>query len=147
MLSLFSLSPQGVSRNLEQPETKEWLTVTKETLMSDRGSHEMDEESKKLTALLQRSLIKGAFKSELMCTWPRCCSRYDDTMPKVYDTKNVVDCLWKAYQFTDELAPYMEWMEEMRSKSTRDINTNSAAQTEEHIEKHEKCMDQVPTGV
>jgi hypothetical protein len=64
-------------------------------------------------------------------------------MPKVNDTKNVVDCLWKAYQFTDELAPYMEWMEDMKSKSTRDINTNSASQTEEHIEKHEKNMDQM----
>lgn len=64
-------------------------------------------------------------------------------MPKVNDTKNVVDCLWKAYQFTDELAPYMEWMEDMRSKSTRDINSDSAAQTEEHIEKQEKYLDQM----
>ncbi len=64
-------------------------------------------------------------------------------MPKVNDTKNVVDCLWKAYQFTDELAPYMEMMEDMRSKSTRDINSDSAAQTEEHIEKQEKYLDQM----
>ncbi len=64
-------------------------------------------------------------------------------MPKVNDTKNVVDCLWKAYQFTDELAPYMEALEEFRSKSTRDVNSDSAANTEELIEKHEKCMDQM----
>jgi uncharacterized protein Smg (DUF494 family) len=112
----------GLARNLEQPETKEWLTITKETLMSERAGSESDDESKKLVALLER---------------------YDSTMPKVNDTKNVVDCLWKAYQFTDELAPYMEWMEDMKSKSTRDINTNSASQTEEHIEKHEKNMDQM----
>ena len=69
--------------------------------------------------------------------------RFDDIMPKVNDTKNVVDCLWKAYQFTDELAPYMEWFEDMRSKSSREINTDSASQTEEHIEKQEKYMDQM----
>ena len=70
-------------------------------------------------------------------------SRFDETMPKITDTKNVVDCLWKAYQFTDELAPYMEWIEDMRSKSSRDLNTNSANETEEHIEKQEKYMDQM----
>ncbi len=64
-------------------------------------------------------------------------------MPKVEETKGVVDCLWRAYQFTDELAPYFEFLEEMRSKSTRDVNSNGAAQTEEHIEKHEKYMDQM----
>lgn len=64
-------------------------------------------------------------------------------MPRISDTKNVVDCLWKAYQFTDELAPYMEFLEDMRSKSTREINTNSSHETEEHIEKQEKYMDQI----
>ena len=46
---------QGLARNLEQPETKEWLTITKDTLMSDRErGAETDEENKKLTALLTR---------------------------------------------------------------------------------------------
>ena len=54
-------------------------------------------------------------------------------MPKVNETKNAVDCLWKAYQFTDELAPYMDFMEDMRSKSSRDINSDSSSDTEEHI--------------
>jgi len=113
----------GLARNLEQPETKEWLTITKDTLMSDRErGAETDEENKKLTALL---------------------TRFDATIPRISDTKNVVDCLWKAYQFTDELAPYMEFLEDMRGKSTRDINTNSSNETEEHIEKQEKYMDQI----
>jgi len=113
----------GLARNLEQPETKEWLTITKDTLMSDRErGAETDEENKKLAALL---------------------TRFDATMPRISDTKNVVDCLWKAYQFTDELAPYMEFLEDMRSKSTRDINTNSSNETEEHIEKQEKYMEQI----
>ena len=46
---------QGLARNLEQPETKEWLTITKDTLMSDRErGAETDEENKKLAALLTR---------------------------------------------------------------------------------------------
>ena len=37
----------------------------------------------------------------------------------------------------------MEFLEDMRGKSTRDINTNSSNETEEHIEKQEKYMDQI----
>ena len=70
-------------------------------------------------------------------------SSYDAIMPKIDDTKKAVDCLWKAYQFTDELAPYMDWMEETRSKSTRDVNSNGAPDTEDLIDKQEKLLDQV----
>lgn len=90
--------------------------------MSDRQGTEQEEESKKLKGILVR---------------------YEEIMPKVNDTRKVVDCLWKAYQFTDELAPYMEWMEDMRGKSTKDIASDSANDTEEHIEKQEKFLDQV----
>jgi len=107
---------------LEQPETKDWLQTTKDTLMTDRAGNEADEEGKKLQELIER---------------------YDATMPKVNDTKNVVDCLWRAYQFTDEMAPYMEFLEDFRSKSTRDVMTDSAPSTEELTDKHEKCMDQM----
>ena len=62
---------------------------------------------------------------------------------KSKETKLVVDCLWRSYQYTDELAPLMEWIEENISKSTREINTNSAAQTEELQEKQEKILDQI----
>ena len=62
---------------------------------------------------------------------------------KTADTKNVVDALWRSYQYTDELAPIMEWIEENISKSTREINTNSASQTEDLQEKQEKILDQL----
>ena len=62
---------------------------------------------------------------------------------KTQDTKKVVDALWKSYQYTDELAPLMEWIEENISKSTREINTNSASQTEDLQEKQEKVLDQL----
>ena len=35
----------------------------------------------------------------------------------------------------------MEFLEDMRGKSTRDINTNSSNETEEHIEKHDKVVN------
>lgn len=111
----------GLARSLEQPDTKEWLTITKDTLLTDRPN-EQDEESGKLKALLER---------------------YDAIMPKIDDTKKAVDCLWKAYQFTDELAPYMDWMEETRSKSTRDVNSNGAPDTEDLIDKQDKLLHQV----
>lgn len=37
----------------------------------------------------------------------------------------------------------MEWMEESISKSTREIQSNSVAQTEEILERHEKNLDQL----
>ena len=55
----------------------------------------------------------------------------------------MVQALWKSYEFTDEVAPVLEWLEENRSKSTRPVNTNCASQTEEHIEKQEKTLDQL----
>ena len=56
--------------------------------------------------------------------------RFDEMMAKVNDTKTLVDCLWKSYQYTDELTPLMEWLEENVSKSTREINSSSASETE-----------------
>ena len=43
-------------------------------------------------------------------------------------------------QYTDELTPLMEWLEENVSKSTREINSSSAAETEEHQERQEKVI-------
>lgn len=112
----------GLAKSLEQPEVKEWLASTKDTLMGDKPGKDQDEEAKKLNEILLK---------------------YDSMMPKIAETKNIVDALWKSYQFTDELAPLMEWLEEMVSKSTRDINSNSASQTEEIMEKQEKVLDQL----
>ena len=37
----------------------------------------------------------------------------------------------------------MEWLEEKKVLATRDINSNSAGETEELIEKQEKVIDQL----
>ena len=44
-------------------------------------------------------------------------------------------------QYTDELAPLVEWLEDNIVKSTREINSNSVAQTEEILERHEKNLN------
>ena len=69
--------------------------------------------------------------------------RYDALLPKVADTKKACDSLWKSYQYTDELTPHMEWLTEKKVLATRDINSNSAGETEELIEKQEKVIDQL----
>jgi hypothetical protein len=46
---------QGLAKNLEQPEVKEWLALTKDTLMGDKSGKEQDEEAKRLNAILARS--------------------------------------------------------------------------------------------
>jgi hypothetical protein len=52
-----------------------------------------------------------------------------------------IQCRIFFVQYTDELAPHMEWLTEKRVLATRDINSNNAAQTEELIEKQEKVLD------
>jgi len=112
----------GIAKNLEQSEVKDWLMETKETLMGDRDAKAQAEENEKLGGVLKR---------------------FDALLPRIADTKLVVDSLWKSYQFTDELAPHMEWLQEKRQLAQRDINTNGAGETEDHIEKQEKVLDQL----
>lgn len=112
----------SMARNLEQPEASEWLSSTKEMLYSDKTGKEQDQEAVKLNDVL---------------------TRYGNMQPLIEDTKKVVDCLWKAYEFTDEISPIMEWLEENRNKSTREISSSCASQTEDLIEKQEKTLDQL----
>jgi len=110
----------SLAKNLENSEVKDWLSSTKETLMGDKEGKSKGDEEKKLGAILER---------------------YDQLLPKVADTRKACDSLWKSYQFTDELTPHMEWLTEKKVLATRDINSNSAGETEELIEKQEKVID------
>jgi len=112
----------SIAKSLEQSEVKEWLVSTKETLMGDKDPKSKGAEENKLKAVLDR---------------------FDALLPKVTDTRAACDSLWKAYQYTDELTPHMEWLVEKRVLATRDINSNSAGETEELIEKQEKVIDQL----
>jgi len=110
----------SLAKNLENSEVKDWLSSTKETLMGDKEGKSKGDEEKKLGAILER---------------------YDTLIPKVADTRKACDSLWKSYQYTDELTPHMEWLTEKKVLATRDINSNSAGETEELIEKQEKVID------
>jgi hypothetical protein len=112
----------ALAKNLEQPEIKDWLGNTKDMLMAEKSGKDKDAEAAKLNAIL---------------------AKFDEMLPKIADTKAVVDCLWKCYQYTDELTPFLEWLEESIAKSTREINSNSVAETEEIMTRHEKNLDQL----
>merc|ERR1719336_3833408 len=94
--------------------------ITDDSLIGDKDGKSKGDEEKKLGAILER---------------------YDTLIPKVADTKKACDSLWKSYQYTDELTPHMEWLTEKKVLATRDINSNSAGETEELIEKQEKVID------
>jgi len=110
----------GLARNLEQPELKDWLSSTKDMLMGEKSGKDQETAAQKLTEILER---------------------FDLMAVKVKDTKAAVDCLWKCYQYTDELTPLIEWLEESKSKSTREIQSNSVSATEEILERHEKNLN------
>jgi len=112
----------SLAKSLEQPEIKEWLGSTKDMLMAEKSGKDKDEEGKKLNEILEN---------------------FDKMLPKIADTRAVVDCLWKCYQYTDELTPFLEWLEESIAKSTREINSNSVEETEEIMTRHEKNLDQL----
>merc|ERR1719336_3012642 len=96
--------------------------ITDDSLIGDKDGKSKGDEEKKLGEIL---------------------ARYDALLPKVADTNKACDSLWKAYQYTDELTPHMEWLTEKKVLATRDINSNSAGETEELIEKQEKVIDQL----
>jgi len=109
----------SLAKNMETSEVKEWLQNTRETISSTSGKGKGDD---KLGAVLER---------------------FDKMVGKVSDTKTIADSLWQGYNYTDELTPHVEWLEEKKTLANRDINSNSAGETEEHIERQEKVIDQL----
>merc|ERR1740123_1367712 len=113
---------QSLAKNLENSEVKTWLQSTKESMMEGKEGKSKGDEDKKLGAILDR---------------------YDALIPKVAETRKACESLWKAYQYTDELTPHMEWLTEKQVLATRDISSNSTGETEELIERQEKVIDQL----
>jgi len=109
---------QNIVKNLERGEVREWLSSTRELLNEEKKGNE-DENLKKIFA------------------------RFEGLMPRVNETKQVTDMLWKAYEYTDDLVPLMEFTNEQLGAATREVQTGSVSQTEEIIEKHGKTMDKL----
>lgn len=110
---------QNIIKNLERQEVRDWLSSTKELLAEEKKNTAEDENLRKIF------------------------TRFEGLMPRINETKLVTDMLWKAYEYTDDLVPLMEFTNEQLSAATREVQTGSVSQTEEIIEKHGKTMDKL----
>ena len=66
-LKLKVLELQGLARNLEQPEIKDWLSTTKDTLMSEKTGKDKESENAKLGEFLKRLVESLAVNVNMKC--------------------------------------------------------------------------------
>merc|ERR1712117_618293 len=111
---------QSLCKNLERAETKKWLTGTLDTLMKDRASDEQKAESTKLKAVIDR---------------------HKTLIPKIQETLVKTECYWKCYSYGDDLIPIFEFIDDLRNRSVKEIQSGNSEQTEEHIEKQDKVLN------
>merc|ERR1712029_466333 len=111
---------QSLCKNLERAETKKWLTETLETLMKERSGEEKKEESKKLKVIIDR---------------------HKNLIPKIQETLVKTECYWKCYSYGDDFIPIFEFIDDLRNRSVKEIQSGSSEQTEEHIEKQDKVLN------
>jgi len=113
---------QSLCKNLERAETKKWLTETLDTLMKDRASDEQKAESTKLKAVMER---------------------HKTLIPKIQETLVKTECYWKCYSYGDDLIPIFEFIDDLRNRSVKELFSANSEQTEEHIEKQDKVLNQL----
>lgn len=109
----------NIAKNLERPEVREWLNSTKEMMMEGRKN---EAEDAKLTSLVER---------------------FSNLLPSVNETKTLTDMLWKSYEYTDEMAPLVEFATEQLGAASREVTSGNVAETEGLIDKHNKTMDKI----
>jgi len=113
---------QSLCKNLERAETKRWLTETLETLMKERAADEQKAESVKLKAVMER---------------------HKSLIPKIQETLVKTECYWKCYSYGDDLIPIFEFIDDLRNRSVKELFSANSEQTEEHIEKQDKVLNQL----
>jgi len=113
---------QSLCKNLERAETKRWLTETLETLMKERAADEQKAESVKLKAVMER---------------------HKSLIPKIQETLVKTECYWKCYSYGDDLIPIFEFIDDLRNRSVKELFSGNSEQTEEHIEKQDKVLNQL----
>jgi len=121
----------NIVKNLERQEVRDWLSSTKDLLMEEKKMADGSVE------IVQR---KGSKDDDNLA---KIFSRFEGLMPRVNETTLVTDMLWKAYEFTDDLVPLMEFTNEQLSAATREVTTGSVSQTEDIIDKHMKVLDKL----
>lgn len=110
----------SLCKNLERAETKKWLTETLETLMKERSPDEQKEENKKLKVIIDR---------------------HKNLIPKIQETLVKTECYWKCYSYGDDLIPIFEFIDDLRNRSVKEIQSGNSEMTEEHIEKQDKVLN------
>jgi len=113
---------QSLCKNLERAETKKWLTETLDTLMKDRAADEQKAESTKLKVVMER---------------------HKTLIPKIQETLVKTECYWKCYSYGDDLIPIFEFIDDLRNRSVKELFSANSEQTEEHIEKQDKVLNQL----
>ena len=98
------------------------MTETLETLMKERAADEQKAESAKLKAVMER---------------------HKALIPKIQETLVKTECYWKCYSYGDDLIPIFEFIDDLRNKSIREVFSANSEQTEEHIEKQDKVLNQL----
>ena len=99
-----------------------WLTETLETLMKERAADEQKAESSKLKAVMER---------------------HKNLIPKIQETLIKTECYWKCYSYGDDLIPIFEFIDDLRNRSVKEVVSANGEQTEEHIEKQDKVLNQL----
>merc|ERR1712088_403807 len=113
---------QSLCKNLERAETKRWLTETLETLMKERAADEQKAESQKLKQVMER---------------------HKALIPKIQETLVKTECYWKCYSYGDDLIPIFEFIDDLRNRSVKEVFCADSEQTEEHVEKQDKVLNQL----
>ena len=90
--------------------------------MKERSADESKAESSKLKAVMER---------------------HKNLIPKIQETLVKTECYWKCYSYGDDLIPLYEFTDDLRNKSIREIFSANSEQTEEHIEKQDKVLNQL----
>jgi len=124
----------NIVKNLERKEVRDWLSETRDILT----------EEKKMAAQADAEghapAKRGAPGDDKLT---KIFARFEELTPKINETKLVTDMLWKAYEYTDDLVPLMEFTNEQLGAASKEIFTGSVSMTEEIIEKHLKVMDKI----
>lgn len=53
------------------------------------------------------------------------------------------ECYWKCYSYGDDLIPIFEFIDDLRNRSIKEVLSGNHEQTEEHMEKQEKVLNQL----
>merc|ERR1711970_426380 len=69
--------------------------------------------------------------------------RHKALIPKIQETLVKTECYWKCYSYGDDLIPIFEFIDDLRNRSVKEVFCANSEQTEEHVEKQDKVLNQL----